>query len=259
MRPALGTFVEIVINDHDADTSFADKAFDQIQYIHHGLSFHQKDSYLNQLNLNPHQWIEMPLCIRRLLYVAQLLTFRTNQSFDCSIGRLLVHAGALPSPANNSMGQLRADGHFLAFSNKAVKLTQPVWLVMDGIAKGYAVDLAVKSLKTNGVKSAWVNAGGDLRIFGDISSIFHIRHQQKITASVQLSQTAMATSASENQPDFPALLIDEQNRPLTGCYAVAAPWAFLADALTKTIAACPADKVPALLALFRAQLVFQQK
>jgi thiamine biosynthesis lipoprotein len=259
MRPALGTFVEIVIDDHDADASIVDQAFEQIELIQHGLSFHQTDSYLNQLNINPGQWIVMPLCIRRLLYVAQLLTRITHQQFDCSIGRLLVQAGALPAPTNNRLGQLRADGEFLVFSNKAVKLTQPVWLVMDGIAKGYAVDLAVKTLKKNGVKSAWINAGGDLRIFGDNSAIFHIRHEQQIMTTVQLTQTAMATSASEKHSDFPAILIDGQNMPLTGCYAVAAPWAFLADALTKAIAACPFDKVPALLAPFRAQLIFHQR
>ncbi len=41
-----------------------------------------------------------------------------------------------------------------------------VWLDLGGVAKGYAVDEAVKVLKEAGVPSGIVNAGGDLRSFG---------------------------------------------------------------------------------------------
>jgi thiamine biosynthesis lipoprotein ApbE len=41
-------------------------------------------------------------------------------------------------------------------------------LIVDlgGIAKGFAVDRAVKALKCAGLASGVVNAGGDLRVFG---------------------------------------------------------------------------------------------
>lgn len=262
MRPALGTFVEIVIQDPAASISTADQAFECIQMIHDGLSFHQPTSYLNQLNQNPFQWIAMPQAIVRILRLAQLITLRSHQHFDCSIGHRLVAAGALPSPISKPQAKKtlpQATGAFLQFSGSAVKLTQPVLLVLDGIAKGYAVDLAVKSLKHNGVKSAWVNAGGDLRIFGGTPAVFHIRHQQQILASVQLSNMALATSATEQRSEYPSLLLNKKNQAVGGCHAVAAPWAFLADALTKAIATCPAHEVAALLAPFQAQLVFQQK
>lgn len=41
-----------------------------------------------------------------------------------------------------------------------------VWLDLGGVAKGFAVDEAVKVLKEAGVPSGIVNAGGDLRSFG---------------------------------------------------------------------------------------------
>jgi len=39
-------------------------------------------------------------------------------------------------------------------------------LALGGIAKGYAVDLAVESLRAHGVTSAVVDAGGDIRVLG---------------------------------------------------------------------------------------------
>ncbi len=39
-------------------------------------------------------------------------------------------------------------------------------LDLGGIAKGYATDKAIEALKSNGVKSALINAGGDVRVIG---------------------------------------------------------------------------------------------
>jgi thiamine biosynthesis lipoprotein len=47
-------------------------------------------------------------------------------------------------------------------------VTLPVWIKLDfgGIAKGMAVDAALKQLQVSGVKTALVNAGGDLAVLG---------------------------------------------------------------------------------------------
>jgi FAD:protein FMN transferase len=262
MRPALGTFVEIVIDQKSAPVNAADLAFEAIEVIHHSLSFHQTNSYLQQLNLNPHQWIKVPPAIKRLLQLAQILTLRTEGQFDCTLGRTMVQCGALPSPTSHSSLDCvreRATGAFLAFNGSTVKLTQAVWLVMDGIAKGYAVDLAVKALKAQGIKSGWVNAGGDIRIFGESEAVFEIRHQSQNVGSVQLRNIAMASSAQEQSSDYPAVLINQANQSVSGIYSVAAPWAFLADALTKVVAACSDEKVTALLATFNAQRIYPNR
>lgn len=51
-------------------------------------------------------------------------------------------------------------------SANEVLLERPVRLDFGGIAKGYAVDLAVETLRQSGIHSALVNAGGDLRSIG---------------------------------------------------------------------------------------------
>ena len=59
-----------------------------------------------------------------------------------------------------SSRDIRIDGLQLTSDNPFVQLD------FGGIAKGYAVDLAVSRLKALGIGSAIVNAGGDLRAFG---------------------------------------------------------------------------------------------
>ncbi|MBT8048864.1 MAG: FAD:protein FMN transferase [Xanthomonadales bacterium] len=55
---------------------------------------------------------------------------------------------------------IQIDGPTLTTSNPAVQLD------FGGIAKGYAIDIAIQSLKKRGIKDAIVNAGGDLRAIG---------------------------------------------------------------------------------------------
>ena len=59
-----------------------------------------------------------------------------------------------------SMGDLRIAGETLFSSNPAVQLD------FSGIAKGYAVDRVLEILARHGIRSALVNAGGDLKAVG---------------------------------------------------------------------------------------------
>jgi thiamine biosynthesis lipoprotein len=59
-----------------------------------------------------------------------------------------------------SSREIVIDGQLLRTDNSAVQLD------FGGIAKGYAVDLAVQSLRARGIENAIVNAGGDLRAIG---------------------------------------------------------------------------------------------
>ena len=71
-------------------------------------------------------------------------------------------------------------------------------LDLSGIAKGYAVDLAIRSLVKAGMSAGKVNAGGDLRVFGATEQLINVRapnaHTQLIPL-LTLTQGAAATSA----------------------------------------------------------------
>ncbi len=72
---------------------------------------------------------------------------------------------------------------------------------LGGIAKGYAVDKAVEALEKAGIKAGFVEAGGDLRVFGDFPSskgwpvsVRHYAGKNKTMERISLQNKALATS-----------------------------------------------------------------
>jgi thiamine biosynthesis lipoprotein len=103
---------------------------------------------------------------------------------------------------------------------------------LDGIAKGFAVDRAVEALQSAGVRAGVVNAGGDLRVFGDGFEEVYARPPYDPDTLVYLGRVRDAAVATSGA----ALLIDprasRRARPATGATVIAAD-CMTADALTK--------------------------
>jgi thiamine biosynthesis lipoprotein len=79
-----------------------------------------------------------------------------------------------------------------------VRLRRPMAITLDGIAKGYAVDRAVEALQAAGASAGSVNAGGDLRVFGDEPRPIHVRHPASPAILIAIgaaTEAAVATSA----------------------------------------------------------------
>jgi len=111
----------------------------------------------------------------------------------------------------------------------------PVWLDFGGIAKGYAVDLAVARLRRAGVHTGAVNAGGDLRVFGTLEETVHVRSPfdaSTLWPVAALKDSACATSASGAVARRGA---DAADGPEPRSVTVLAPTACAADALTKIV------------------------
>jgi thiamine biosynthesis lipoprotein len=100
-------------------------------------------------------------------------------------------------------------------------------LDLGGIAKGHAVDCAVASLESRGVDAGWVNAGGDLRAFGELALPIELRDEASggVRRFATLEDGAFATSRREGP--------DGASRHAS----VAAERCLWADALTKVVVA----------------------
>lgn len=255
----LGTFVEVVLCDAAARAEQADAAFAAMQQVHQLASFHAPESELNQLNRNPGQWLGLNRSLRRLLYIAHHLTRQSEHGFDCSVGGCMVATGLLPAVPRSAPVKPRSKQPFLAFRAGEVMLTQPVWLVLDGIAKGFAIDLAVQALKAVGVTAGWINAGGDVRVFGACQQTIEVRHHLQPLAAVELAQGALCTSAGDGDDRFPARLVSLHDTAINGCFSVIAPLATLADALTKVVAACPQEQHQAILSSYHSTLLVYRR
>ena len=138
----------------------------------------------------------------------------------------------------------------LILKNQSVKFSMPDMSIdLGGIAKGYAVDQAIKILQQCGIQQALVSAGGDSKILGDkrgrpwVIGIQHPRKKQAVALSIPLTDTAISTSG-----DYERFFLSNNERihhiinPRTGKSAkqswsatVIGPNAVSTDALSTTI------------------------
>lgn len=238
MRPLLGTYVEIGAHHDEKKFEYAtSEAFTVIELVQNLLSFQDSESELTKLNKSSYQNVNLHPITITALRLARKMTGLSRGLFDFTVGGLLVEQGVLPNHDFKNKIIPFGDPQDLAICGYTARLKRPILLTLDGIAKGYAVDLAIKKLKDIGVRSGWVNAGGDLRIFGNISLPIHRR---ELSGELKLlgifNEISLATSFISHTADlrFPGQIVSSQRKKLwPGVWSVTAPTAWLADALTK--------------------------
>ncbi|MGB4812004.1 MAG: FAD:protein FMN transferase [Methylophilaceae bacterium] len=250
MRPCLGTFVEIGAQFNSDILTVAENAiscaFSEIQLIHELLSFHAPHSDLTKLNQAKGKPVKLHRHSLRVLHLARSMTILSDGLFNCTVGGSLVEKGILPNHDNvTTLAFGVADD--IEIKHGKARLKQPVKITLDGIAKGYAVDCAVSALRRQGVHTGWVNAGGDLRAFGEITLPIQRREADgSFSAMGGLNNAALASSQVSVQYDerFPGMIINpnqnaDKSAPANGVWSVMAHSAWRADALTKV--ACLAN------------------
>jgi thiamine biosynthesis lipoprotein len=275
MRPLLGTLVEIRAGGGGARVGGAiAAAFAAIERVQRLMSFHDAHSDVSRINGTP---VGRAVAVDRETYgvlrYALDLGRRSAGAFDIAVAPSLVSAGFLPHPAPGGQFSDGADDavHSARFSDlellsdNAVRWRRKGWIDLGGIAKGYAVDVAVAALRSHGITRGLVNAGGDLRGFGDRPWPIQVRAPEKPNALFDvggLRDAAIATSAGYpggRTAGSPG--VDPIVDPGSGnCVAwntsisVVASHCMSADALTKVVRLAPAA-LPALLEHYDAQAV----
>lgn len=237
MRPLLGTFVEIgVLSDDKNASAIITQAFNVIEQIQTLLSFHNPHSELSQLNRCGRKGVDLHPISADVLRLALHMTGLSNGDFNCTIGGALVQKGVLPNHGGvHPLASGDVDDVILDGCHASLK--RPVRITLDGIAKGYAVDQATNYLQQHGIESGWINAGGDLRIFGQVSlPVYQRQLDQSVNYLGDFSNTSIATSSNDINYDlrFPGMILDSHNaRTNHGVWSVKAGLSWLADALTK--------------------------
>jgi thiamine biosynthesis lipoprotein len=125
-----------------------------------------------------------------------------------------------------------------------VRSDKPLCLDLGGIAKGFAVDLAVNVLQAAGITSGLVNAGGDMRVFGNQAQAILMRSPSNPHELIQIGSImtgAIATSSlyfSKRDSQSTSYIINPLNQDLmdfSDSYSVVADRCVYADALTKVV------------------------
>jgi thiamine biosynthesis lipoprotein len=248
--------------DDGAAHAAADAAFAAVARVHELMSYHEPGSDLSRLNRRAAcEPVAVAPETLEVLSLALALGEATAGVFDVTIAPWLEAAGLLPAaeglaadPAA-SWRDIRLD-----LASSSVAFARPLRIDLGGIAKGYAVDAAISALQAAGAAAGVVNAGGDLRAFGEPVEVALRTGEasQDRRAVLQLADGAAASSGSLGPaaPDEAAMamhLAGAGGGVVKGWYAcVTAPTCVLADALTKVaLAMGPASE--AILAAFGAQ------
>ena len=227
-QPWLGTLVEIAIAEapHAEPGAAFDAAFARIAAVHETMSPQRPASDIARFNAAAAGTrLDCDAGTLAVLEAARQLSDASAEAFDITQGQ-----GGL------SGWQLRSPHLF--------KLDTASGLDLGGIAKGYAVDQAITALRDAGVTAGWVNAGGDLGVFGALELPIHIRSPDdpaRTLPLVGLRDGALATSVLPRRHGGRAHI------------TVAAPECLWADALTKVVAYATPQHSTALLARYHAR------
>ena len=261
-QPWLGTLVDITINDVAEDATEKARlercmtdAFAAIATVHRLMSFHDSQSDVARINgATPGAIIEVAADTMAVLTMALQLNAASGGIFDINCANRLIEWGLLPDrpdpPGLDNAGPITTTNNCgLTIENaNCVRKTRRGMIDLGGIAKGYAVDCAITSLRKAKVASACVNAGGDLRVLGSAPFTVSIRDPVTITGvaqQVELTDTALATSApyfSRREVDgslVSALVDGRSGIAIAGAVSVSviASECMVADALTKIVIA----------------------
>ncbi len=231
MQPLLGTLVEIgITTESNQGLNVINTAFKRIEMIQSLLSFDDVNSEISQLNKLGRKGMELHPISADVLRLALHMTGVTQGDFNCTIGGALIDRGLLVDHGGSrpiSVGT--ADD--VVLNGCHARLLRPVRITLQGIIKGYAVDQAVNILQQQGIHSGWINAGGDVRVFGDLAiPIYRREMNDSRTLLGEFSNSAISTSSVVNQDNKADI------------WTVKAGLSWLADVLTKVAVDNTANK-----------------
>lgn len=179
-RILMGTFVQIKVYGGDAAQlhTAVEAAFQEMQRLEDALRRHG-DGELGKLNRSPvGQAVVVATELFELLSVAERYRRLTGGAFDVTLGALedlwgffedWDGTGRVPPPAEIEAWLAVPRGLELdEAAGSATRMSDATQIDLGGIAKGYAVDRALELLQARGVQAALVNAGGNVRTFGQV-------------------------------------------------------------------------------------------
>lgn len=248
-KPLLGTYVEISTPDGRHFFNATENAFLAIEEVQALMGFHNPESEISYINSRCHlAAVRIHPWTAKVLSIAQEIYHHSEGLFNCGIGYRLVASGLLPrhfdmhiSTKVNPFGGIE---HLQFLEPTLVRSAMPLCLDLGGIAKGFAVDLAVNVLQSARVPSGLVNAGGDLRVFGSKAQDIQVRNPAKPHEVINLGmmrEGAIANSGlyfarrDKTSKSYIVNPINHEHIEFSDSYSVIADQCVYADALTKVV------------------------
>lgn len=211
-RLFMGTYFEIEIPRLKDSSQIIDKAYLRIKELDSKMNFYSDESELSKINSSAYlKPIPISEDMFRVLKRSAEVYGLSDKAFDITVGPLISLWGFgrvknFNIPAKEELQKaivlIGTDNMALDNVNHTVFLKKKgVNIDLGGIAKGYAIDEAVKVLKKYGIKSGVVRGGGEMHLIGAKPDgkpwSIGIRDPQegyKIAAKMGLKDISVATS-----------------------------------------------------------------
>ena len=152
-KPLLGTYVEVSLSGEVNDIeliTISNDIFSEIRRIEQIMSFHDPFSELSQLNKAMLAYSNRPLILsNELLQVINLAMDLYHKSvgyYDIAIAPRLVIDAHLPNHLGISRSNILGNSSNIKLHRNTLVNNKPICIDLGGIAKGYAVDCAVKKI-----------------------------------------------------------------------------------------------------------------
>ena len=275
-KPQMGTPFRMVLYAPDPAhaEAAAEAAFRRVEALNQIFSDYETDSELNELSrtAGSGKWVRVSDDLWRILVESQRFAALSDGAFDVTVGpcvslwRKARREKRLPDAVKLAEAREAVGYRKLELKEKRARLLVPdMKLDLGGIAKGYAVDEAMKVLRAHGIRHALVGAAGDIAVSesppGKTGWQIEIGAPSK---PVSLSNAAVSTSGDIFQHlEVNGVRYSHIVDPRTGIgithqllVSVIAPDSMTADALATAISVLGPEKGTALAKRFRGTSVF---
>jgi thiamine biosynthesis lipoprotein len=249
MEIALDTLIEIQATAPSKVNlkKIVNQAFKMIKNDEKKFSFYDEESVLYNINQSSDSTFYMDNEINEIFSLAGDVYIQTDSLYDLTIGALSelwdFENEIVPSEQEIMLAKSRIGWQNLRFNQESFERPAGFKINTGSIVKGFIIDKIIEFLKTSGVHSGIVNAGGDIRIFGQTKPLkIGVKHPRRndneVIKVLHLQNVAVVTTG-----DYERFFIQNGKRyhhiinPKTGypsntmiSISVIHPSAFFADA-----------------------------
>jgi thiamine biosynthesis lipoprotein len=178
-RPALGTWMRVVVCDHDSKRAerAIEKAFRAVRVVDAQMSIHRSESQVSRVNAAAgRRSVRVDAAVLDVVERAGAMARRTNGLYDPTVLPLMrlfgfYHSGRTTWPTDREIAAaLDRTGYRHVRVDRAAGTLglarEGVALDLGSIGKGWALDRAVDAIRAEGVSSALVDMGGNVYALG---------------------------------------------------------------------------------------------
>lgn len=177
-RQVMGTFARVVAVGMDSEMTKAciETAFEKLQRVDNLMSDYKPDSQISKVNRDAfRQPVPVSEPVFEVLRRSVEFSKKSAGAFDVTVGplvdlwRLAGEREAEPSEKELAEARAKVGYEKLILNDEAKTVCFKVdgmRLDLGGIAKGYAIDMAIEAMQHKGAIGGMVDIGGDIRCFG---------------------------------------------------------------------------------------------